>query len=246
MRLFGLIGYPLSHSFSAGYFAAKFEKEGIRGCRYDNYPIATITELPALFEKNPSLEGINITIPYKEQVLDYLDERNDIVAAIGACNCIRREHGQLKGYNTDVLGFEESLIEKLGQHHSQALILGTGGAAKAVEYVLHKRGIAFKLVSRKQRGDTISYADVTPDLLAEHTLIINTTPLGMYPNVEDMPALPYHALTSRHYLFDLVYNPAQTRFLSNGAQYGAVTKNGHDMLLIQAEESWRIWNSPMR
>lgn len=142
MRRFGLIGYPLSHSFSAGYFASKFEKEGIADCRYDNYPIASISELPALFETDPSLEGINITIPYKEQVLAYLDEKNDIVASIAACNCIRRENGKLKGYNTDVIGFEESLKEKLASFHTQALVLGTGGAAKAVEYVLRKRGIA--------------------------------------------------------------------------------------------------------
>lgn len=244
MRRFGLIGYPLSHSFSAGYFASKFEKEGIADCRYDNYPIASISELPALFETDPSLEGINITIPYKEQVLAYLDEKNDIVASIAACNCIRRENGKLKGYNTDVIGFEESLKEKLASFHTQALVLGTGGAAKAVEYVLRKRGIACTLVSRTKRGAIISYAEVTPAVLHSHTLIINTTPSGMYPNVDDMPPLPYHALTAKHYLFDLVYNPAQTRFLANGAQYGAVTKNGHDMLLIQAEESWKIWNTP--
>lgn len=245
MRLFGLIGYPLSHSFSAGYFASKFENEGIKNCRYDNYPIASITELPALFESRPALEGINITIPYKEQVLAFLDEKNEIVASIGACNCIRRENGKLKGYNTDVLGFEESLKEKLAPQHRQALVLGTGGAAKAVEYVLQKRNIAYKLVSRTKRAGIISYADVTPAMLGSHTLVINTTPLGMYPNVDDMPPMPYESLTAQHYLYDLVYNPAQTRFLAIGAQHGAVTKNGHDMLLIQAEESWKIWNRPI-
>lgn len=246
MRLFGLIGFPLSHSFSAGYFAAKFEKEGITGYRYDNFPLASVAELPALFDAHPELEGINVTIPYKEQVLAYLDQKSETVAAIGACNCIHRKNGKLVGYNTDVTGFELSLKEKLAPHHRRALVLGTGGAAKAVEFVLRKLAIDYLLVSSSGKDNTISYRELTSAILKDHTLLINTTPLGMYPNLDEMPALPYEALGAEHYLFDLIYNPAKTRFLAMGERAGATIKNGHDMLLIQAEESWKIWNTPMQ
>ncbi|MEO5592847.1 MAG: shikimate dehydrogenase [Chitinophagaceae bacterium] len=243
MRQFGLIGYPLSHSFSKKYFTEKFETEGLTGCRYDNHSMASITKLPGLIKNNPLLEGLNVTIPYKEQVISFLSAASPVVSEIKACNCIRIENGRLVGYNTDVTGFEISLKAGLSPRHQQALILGTGGAAKAVEYVLKKQGIHYRYVSRNPLPGNLSYADVTPDLLANYTLIINTTPLGMYPNVHELPPIPYEALGSNHYLFDLVYNPAKTLFLQKGEEQGAVIKNGEDMLLIQAEESWKIWNA---
>jgi shikimate dehydrogenase len=243
MRLFGLIGYPLSHSFSKKYFTGKFEKEGLSDSVYENYSIASVDELPELLKNNPLLEGINVTIPYKEQVLSFLSEESAVVKEIKACNCIKIEAGRLIGYNTDVTGFELSLTPKLGTGHKRALILGTGGAAKAVEYVLSKRGIRYSYVSRKASARNLSYEDVTPELLASHTLIINTTPLGMYPNVEAFPPIPYQSITGHHYLFDLVYNPEKTMFLQKGEEQGAIIKNGQEMLVIQAEESWKIWNS---
>lgn len=244
MRKFGLIGYPLSHSFSPAYFAQKFAKEGISGCSYDAFSIETIDKLPELLQNNRELEGLNVTIPYKKQVIPFLQESTDAVEKMGACNCIHIKDGRLTGHNTDVVGFEESLKPKLGAEHSKALILGTGGAAAAVEYVLEKMGISFLSVSR-QRGENqnqITYADLTEELITDYKLIINTTPLGMYPAVDNCPDIPYHHLTPSHYLFDLIYNPQETLFLKKGAERGAVTKNGDDMLIIQAEESWKIWN----
>ena len=243
MRVFGLIGYPLSHSFSRKYFTEKFLREGIADCRYENFPIEDIDLLPALLQDNPSLQGLNITIPYKEKVIPFLTVQSPVVQEMGACNCIHLKGGVLTGYNTDVSGFEQSLLPALAAHHQRALILGTGGAAKAVEYVLRKRGMHYRYVSRKPVAGQLSYADITADELTAYTLIINTTPLGMYPNVDSYPPLPYEAISSRHYLFDLVYNPSVTAFLAQGAARGAVTKNGADMLIIQAEESWKIWNA---
>lgn len=243
MRQFGLIGYPLSHSFSKKYFAEKFEQEGLHHCRYENYPISSIVALPALLADHPLLEGLNITIPYKEQAIPYLHEQTPVVKETGACNCIKINSGRLIGYNTDVIGFEQSLKTKLASHHKKALILGTGGAAKAVEYVLRKLSIQYRYVSRKASAENLSYEDITPEVMAEYTLVINTTPLGMYPNTDECPPLPYAALTNKHYLYDLVYNPPSTLFLQKGEERGAVVKNGQDMLLIQADESWKIWNS---
>ncbi|MBL7740460.1 MAG: shikimate dehydrogenase [Chitinophagaceae bacterium] len=242
MRLFGLIGYPLTHSFSKKYFSAKFEKEGIGDCRYELFSIASIDQLKEVLSQHPELTGINVTIPYKEQVLSFLDEKDEVVRKIKACNCITITTGKLKGFNTDVTGFERSLKEKLQPHHQKALVLGTGGASKAVEFVLRKLGILFRNVSRKPSVHNYSYEQLTPALIADHTLIINTTPLGTFPAVNEAPPLPYEALTHQHYLFDLVYNPAKTLFLQKGEEKGAVIKNGYDMLVIQAEESWRIWN----
>ena len=214
----------------------------MHNCVYDNHPLGSISELPGMLADNPSLEGFNVTIPYKEQVIPFLSEQSAVVKKTGACNCIKIKDGKLTGYNTDVTGFELSLKEKLAAHHKKALILGTGGAAKAVEYVLHHLGISYQYVSRKASARTISYDALTPGLLEAYTLIVNTTPLGMYPNVHELPPLPYEALGSNHYLFDLVYNPAKTLFLQRGEEQGAVIKNGQDMLVIQAEESWKIWN----
>jgi len=249
MRKYGLIGYPLTHSFSQRYFTEKFEMEKIAGCSYSNFSLGEIGELAGVLA-DPALRGLNVTIPYKQQVLPFLHEQTEVVKKIGACNCIRIDDGKLYGFNTDVIGFEESLTGKLKPHHDQALVLGTGGAAKAVEYVLQKLGIKYKLVSRSVHAETnpgsvslpILYEQVDKALLDTHTLIINTTPLGMHPKVESCPLLPYEAIGSRHYLFDLVYNPARTLFLRKGEQRGAVVENGYDMLVLQAEESWRIWN----
>jgi shikimate dehydrogenase len=242
MRKFGLIGYPLSHSFSKKYFTEKFEKEGLKDCVYDIYPIESIAQLPALLNADPSLEGLNVTIPYKEQVIPYLTHKSEVVQKTGACNCIKIAGGKLTGHNTDVAGFEHSLLKHLAEHHKHALILGTGGAAKAVEYVLKKRGIKYRYVSRKPSVKNLSYEQLTAQVITSHTLIINTTPLGMYPNITQAPPIPYHFLTPNHYLFDLTYNPAKTLFLQKGEEHGAVIQNGLDMLVIQADESWTFWN----
>jgi len=244
VRKFGLIGFPLSHSFSQKYFTEKFEKERIQDCSYSNFSIKEIGELPAILS-DPELRGLNVTIPHKRAVLDLLHRKDTVVEAIGACNCIKIENGLLLGYNTDVTGFEGSLVKKLADHHLQALVLGTGGASKAVEYVLEKRGIGYRMVTRQPREgkDDLRYEEVDATLLHAFTLVINTTPLGMYPKVEECPPLPYEALGAQHYLFDLVYNPAETMFLRKGRERGAVTENGYDMLAGQAEAAWDIWNA---
>lgn len=242
MRLFGLIGYPLSHSFSKRYFTEKFEKEKLTDCRYELFPISSIDELKNVLYRHPDLCGLNVTIPHKEQVISFLDEVDDVVENILACNCISIKNGKLKGFNTDVVGFERSLKAQLKPHHKKALILGTGGAAKAVEFVLQKLRIDFKYVSRKPIENGYSYDELTADIIAEHTLIINTTPIGMYPAIDEAPAIPYEAISGNHYLFDLVYNPEKTLFLQKGEERGATIKNGYEMLVIQADESWMIWN----
>ncbi len=241
MRKFGLIGYPLTHSFSQRFFTEKFLREEIRDCSYTAWSLPEIAELPPLLA-DPELCGFNVTIPYKEQVLPYLDIQSEVVRAIGACNCVRVVGGRLLGYNTDVFGFEQSLVKKLQPHHTQALVLGTGGAAKAVGWVLEKLGIGYRYVSRKGGAQNLSYEDVDGPLLLSHTLLINTSPVGMYPKVEECPPLPYEAIGPRHYLYDLVYNPERTLFLQKGAERGATVENGYEMLILQAEESWRIWN----
>ncbi|PZR28215.1 MAG: shikimate dehydrogenase [Citrobacter freundii] len=241
MRVYGLIGYPLSHSFSKKYFTEKFEREGLNDCRYELFPLSSIEELPQLLRDNPELCGLNVTIPYKEQVLSYLQEENELVKAIRACNCIDIRGGRLKGYNTDVLGFERSLKQLMQPHHKKALILGTGGVSKAVQFILEKMGLAYRYVSRKPGVHSFSYEQLTRQVMEEYTLIVNTTPLGTYPNVTEAPQIPYEALTPKHYLFDMVYNPERTLFLKKGEERGAIIKNGYDMLEIQADESWKIW-----
>ena len=244
MRRFGLIGYPLGHSFSPDYFAKKFERQGITDCTYEAFPLKTIHQLKPLLEEHKDLVGLNVTIPYKKSVLRFLEEGSDAVKQIVACNCIKITNGKLVGYNTDVIGFELSLTPLLQAHHTKALILGTGGSAAAIEFVLRKLKIDFVFVSRdKTKKKAITYADVTKEIIIQHPLIINTTPLGMHPNVDECPAIPYQYVTEQHYLFDLVYNPAETMFLKKGQEHGATVKNGADMLIIQAEESWRIWNT---
>jgi shikimate dehydrogenase len=244
MRKFGLIGFPLSHSFSQKYFSEKFKREGIGDAAYSNYPISSIDDLDRLLAAEPGLEGLNVTIPYKQAVISRLDTQDELVLQTGACNCIRLHQGRLQGYNTDVIGFEKSLQKGLRSKPLGALILGSGGGSKAVEYALRRMGISVLIVTRNPKGqpDQISYGDLTPGLIRSHTLIINTTPLGMYPDTEGLPPIDYQAITPEHFLFDLIYNPEKSGFLKNGEGRGAGIRNGLEMLQIQAEESWVIWN----
>mgnify|MGYP001265825851 CR=1 FL=1 len=241
-ELFGLIGYPISHSFSKRYFSEKFEKEGLDHCRYELFPIASINLLPETLRNNPDLRGLNVTIPYKEAVLSYLDGFGEGVEAIGAVNVIDISDGKLIGYNSDVAGFELSLRHFLGTDHPEAaLVLGSGGASKAVQFVLSKMNIPYQLVSRNPKTGLV-YEQLTRDILQTHRLIINTTPLGMSPQTETCPKIPFDWISPRHLLFDLVYNPEETLFLKKGQLQGARIKNGLDMLYIQAEKAWEIWN----
>ncbi len=244
MKLYGLIGYPLGHSFSKQYFKEKFERESIADCFFEAFPIESINQFPALLKNNPSLKGLSVTIPYKEQVLQYIDEISDEVKAIGATNSIKISNGKLTAYNTDIVGFEKSFIKLLTPHHTKALVLGTGGASKAVQYVLGKLKIEFLVVTRKkQNNNQVTYKELDETIMNEYTVIINCSPVGMFPNVNIAPLIPYEFISASHYLYDLVYKPSETLFLKKGKERGAVVQNGYEMLLIQAEESWRIWNS---
>lgn len=241
MKRYGLIGRTLTHSFSKTFFAKKFLEEGIADCVYDNFELATIDGFPQLLQKNPDLKGLNITIPYKEEVLPFLTGSNSIVKEIGACNCIRIDGSSVVGYNTDVIGFWRSLQPRLKRHHKRALVLGTGGAAKAIRYVLHQLSIDYRMVSRRKGLQEMGYEDLGEEVLADYHLIINTTPLGMYPNVDADPPIPYEYITRKHFLYDVIYNPEKTKFLEQGERRGAQICNGYEMLIEQAEESWRIW-----
>lgn len=243
MRQFGLIGYPLGHSFSKKYFSEKFEREGIKDHSYELYPLEQIGQIEDLLESTPGLAGLNVTIPYKEKVLPYLNDMSSVVREIGACNCIRIDKGILTGHNTDVIGFSKSLLPKLNPYHQRALVFGSGGSAKAVHYTLKELKIPFIQVSRTPGEGMISYGEIDKQVMEEHTLLINTTPLGMHPDIDSAPAIPYECIGPNHYLFDLVYNPHRTRFLKEGAARGASVENGAEMLVIQAEASWDIWNS---
>ena len=243
MKRYGLIGFPLTHSLSGQYFTNKFIEEGIEDCIYERFSIPSIDDLHIILNTHPDLCGFNITIPYKKEVLAFLTERSKAVEEVGACNCVKIEDGKLIGYNTDVIGFENSLVPFLKPSHNRALVLGTGGAALAIVYVLQKLGIDFKYVSRTATGDQFAYNHLDASVMAAYTLIINTTPLGMFPNIEACPGIPYELLTPAHHLFDLTYNPAASRFLAKGKQMGATIQNGQQMFVEQAEQSWRIWNS---
>ena len=243
MKRYGLIGYPLTHSLSEQYFTQKFIEEGIEDCVYERFSMPSIADLHEILNSHQDLRGFNITIPYKKEVLAFLTERSKAVEEVGACNCVKIESGKLIGYNTDVIGFENSLIPFLKPSHNRALVLGTGGAALAIVYVLQKLGIEFSYVSRTATIGQFSYNDLDASVMASHTLIINTTPLGMFPNIEACPAIPYDLLTPEHHLFDLTYNPALSTFLTKGMQMGATIQNGQQMFVEQAEQSWRIWNS---
>ena len=246
MRKYGLIGYPLSHSFSKRYFTEKFDREGVGDAEYENYPLESIGELPELVRAEPALAGLNVTIPYKEKVIPFLDSLAGDATAVGAVNTIRisRSGGlRLTGYNTDVWGFETTLRPLLKPWHTFALVLGTGGAAKAVGYVLKKLGMEVWFVSRHPRGDrAIRYNELTGLMLQKIKLIVNTTPLGMAPHTDTCPDIPYRYLTSEHLLYDLVYNPEETLFMKLGKERKATVVNGMQMLVQQAERSWQIWN----
>lgn len=245
MRKFGLIGKKLGHSFSKKYFTQKFEREGIQDVQYELYELPNAQKLKSLLEQEPELVGLNVTVPYKQDVIPLLDELDEIAAKIGAVNTISIRQGKTKGFNTDYIGFKSTLEEFYPQEErKQALVLGTGGAAKAVWAVLDALQIPFRSVSRNPNPAKreLSYEQLTPKLLQTYNLIINTTPLGMHPHIDNMPDLPYEALTEQHYLYDLVYNPEQTLFLQKGATAGAQTCNGLDMLYRQANAAWAIWN----
>ncbi|WP_257667384.1 shikimate dehydrogenase family protein [Parapedobacter tibetensis] len=245
MKKFGLIGFPLTHSFSKKYYDAKFEREQIADVGYDLYPIPEIEVFPRLVAEEHSLMGVNVTIPYKIAVMNYLHHLSPEAEAIAAVNCIRIERNShdpvLTGYNTDVYGFAKSLKPLLLPRHQRALVLGNGGAAKAVTYALANLGIVFTLVSRSPRPGQYHYAQLDATVMANHSLIINTTPLGTYPAVADCPDIPYELIGDKHLLYDLVYNPVETEFLKRGRTKGAIVKNGLEMLELQAERNWEIW-----
>ena len=246
MDKYGLIGYPLGHSFSISYFNQKFADEGINAT-YENFEIPSIDDLPEIIDRYPNLRGLNVTIPYKEKVIPFLDSISPEARAIGAVNVIRVTHQKnktlLKGYNSDVIGFTQSIEPMIDpKWHKKALILGTGGASKAINYGLKSLGIEPVFVSRYERPGTIQYQSITPDVVREYNVIVNCTPLGMYPNTDECPHLPYEAMDSHTILYDLIYNPDQTLFMRNGAKYGAEVKNGLEMLLLQAFASWEFWH----
>ena len=245
MDKYGLIGYPLGHSFSISYHNQRFADEGINA-KYVNFEIPSIDELPEVLSSNPELKGLNVTIPYKEKVMEFLDYISPEARAIGAVNVIKVIHeGKniiLKGYNSDVIGFTKSIEPMLEPYHKKALVLGTGGASKAVNYGLKALGLETVYVSRYERPNTIQYDKITPDVVEEYNVIVNCTPIGMYPHTEECPDLPYEAMNENNILYDLIYNPDETLFMKRGAQYGAQTKNGLEMLLLQAFASWEFWN----
>ena len=248
MKTYGLIGYPLEHSFSAKFFNEKFKQERI-DAEYLNFEIEDISDLRRVLLFNPHLKGLNVTIPYKEAVIDFLDDVSPIAKKIGAVNVIKidRSHGDtygytLKGYNTDYVGFKDSIVPLINpQFHRRALVLGTGGASKAVCSALDVLGVEWTYVSRTPREGAFTYDTLTPEIVAANKIIINTTPLGTYPTIEESPNIPYQALSSQHLLYDLVYNPTETTFLKKGHQMGAIIKNGAEMLQLQALAAWDIW-----
>lgn len=245
MQKYGLLGYPLGHSFSRTYFNQKFEAEKI-DAQYLNFEIPNIKEIKNVLRENPELKGLNVTIPYKEQVIPYLDDLDEDAQVIGAVNVIKFTKGlfgktKLVGYNSDIIGFKQSIDPLLKETHKKALILGTGGASKAVLQGLKQLGVASTLVSRKPKEFCITYEEITPKIMEQYTVIVNTTPLGMFPNIDECPDIPYDLLTPDHLLYDLLYNPDETLFMKKGKEKGAVVKNGLEMLLLQAFAAWEIW-----
>lgn len=245
MDKYGLIGYPLGHSFSRNYFNEKFANEGI-DATYMNFEIPSINDLPQIIAENPELKGLNVTIPYKEKVISYLDELDKDAREIGAVNVIKviRHKGsdpKLVGYNSDLIGFSKSIESLLEPHHKKALILGTGGASKAVFQGLKQLGLESTFVSRHKRPEMFTYKELTPEVMQEYSVIVNCTPVGMYPHTDECPDIPYEYLTPNHLLYDLLYNPDVTLFMKKGEEKGAITKNGLEMLLLQAFAAWDIW-----
>ena len=244
MNKYGLIGRHIDYSFSKTFFNNKFDREQIKAS-YHNFDLQDIAEFPELIPNTKNLSGLNVTIPYKEQVIPYLDCLDDNAKAIGAVNTIKFTKHGLKGFNTDYIGFQKALQPFLSKNHNKALILGTGGASKAIAYTLDELDITYKFVSRNPKKEELSYTDLNQDILKAYTLIINCTPLGTHPNIEAKPDIPYHLLTSHHLAYDLIYNPAETTFLELARKQGATTTNGLVMLQEQAKAAWQIWNDPI-
>jgi len=242
MKEYGLIGRPLGHSNSARYFAEKFRNEGIADCSYSLFELPSIEDLPRLLAEHPDLRGFNVTIPYKREVMRYLDDFSDEARNIGAVNCVKRDGDRLVGYNTDAIGLRGALARFLDRLPERALILGTGGASQAVQYVLAEAGIAFDLVSRDPAKGNYTYDNLPCEAVETAKLIVNASPVGTYPNVDEAPRIPYAFVSPDHYLFDLVYNPPVTAFLDYGRQRGARVCNGQEMFVGQAEAAWAIWN----
>lgn len=245
-KLFGLLGKNIEYSFSRSYFSKKFQEAGIEGCEYVNFDLQSIEELTNVLQTYTNvLVGFNVTIPYKKEILPYLSEIDPIAAQIGAVNTVKLTPKGLSGYNTDVLGFRRSIKPLLGTQHQRALLLGTGGAANAVEFALNQLGITVQYVSRNKRSGCISYEDLFTDvaILRRYKIVVNATPLGTYPNIEDCPNIPYELLSSEHLVYDLIYNPEETTFLKKAKMQGATTRNGYQMLVFQAEAAWEIWNT---
>lgn len=241
MTKFGIIGYPLGHSFSKGFFTEKFARESINA-QYLNFEIPDVAMLPDVLRNNPELRGLNVTLPHKQAVIPLLDEMSKEAKEIGAVNVIRVRNGKLKGFNSDIIGFTNSIKSLLMPHHKKALILGTGGASKAIRVGLNRLGIEWTYVSRSPREGMITYEDITAETLQAYTVIVNCSPVGMFPNVAQAPDIPYDCLSDKHLLFDLVYNPEETLFMKKGRAEGATVKNGLEMLHLQAIASWDFWN----
>lgn len=241
MDKYGIIGYPLGHSFSRAFFTEKFQREHI-DAEYVNFEIPSADMLPGIVQANPNLRGLNVTLPHKEAVIPMLDELSDEAKEIGAVNVIRVRDGRLKGFNSDIIGFMDSIRPLLKPWHQHALVLGTGGASRAIRVGLQRLGIEWTYVSRTPAPGRLTYTDLTPDLMEHYQVIVNCSPVGMFPRVDACPDIPYQLLTDHHLLYDLVYNPQETLFLKRGAEYGAAVKNGLEMLHLQALASWRFWN----
>ena len=245
MNIFGLIGYPLKNTFSEQYFNGKFLSLGLTDYRYHNFPLQRIEEFQSLLADQPNLKGFNITIPHKEQIIPLLNRLDESAMLAGAVNCVKMVDGETIGYNTDVYGFEKSLLPWMNHHPiTGALVLGNGGAAKAIQVVLQKFGIPFTVITRSKTTGTLSYDEITESLMASHNLLINCTPAGMFPDIEGFPNIPYQWVTKQHFAYDLIYLPIETAFLKRCKQQGAQTKNGLEMLHLQAEKSWDIWSKP--
>ena len=241
MTKYGIIGYPLGHSFSRGFFTEKFTRESI-DAQYLNFEIPDVAMLSDVLRDNPELRGLNVTLPHKQAVIPLLDEMSEEAMEIGAVNVIRVRNGKLKGFNSDIIGFTNSIKPLLQPHHRKALVLGTGGASKAIRVGLNRLGIEWTYVSRSPREGMLTYADLTPKLMQDYTVIVNCSPVGMFPKVDAAPAIPYELLSPQHLLFDCVYNPEETLFMKKGREQGATVKNGLEMLHLQAAASWNFWN----
>jgi len=240
---FGLVGKNISYSFSKGYFGKKFSDLELQNHSYENFDLENISDLPATLKEDNNIKGLNVTIPYKQKIIPYLDELDTNAEIIGAVNTIRFTSRGLKGYNTDAYGFQKAIKPYLKKEDTKALILGTGGASKAIAFVFNELGIKHTYVSRHPKKNQYSYLDLDQKILDEYSVIINCTPLGTYPNIKQKPNIPYQYITTKHLLFDLIYNPEKTAFLIAGEKKGAAISNGHKMLVFQAEKAWEIWNS---